>query len=71
MQELTKKIVEFTKERDWDQFHSPENLANSWKNSMQYMRGVLSDNGIPNNIGIAIEYNILPKTLNNIIKIII
>ena len=38
---------------------------------MQYMRGVLSDNGIPNNIGIAIEYNILPKTLNNIIKIII
>ena len=29
MQELTKKIVEFTKERDWDQFHSPENLAKS------------------------------------------
>lgn len=33
---------------------------NSWKNSMQYMRGVLSDNEIPNNIGIAIEYNIPP-----------
>ena len=29
MQELTKKVVEFTKERDWDQFHSPENLAKS------------------------------------------
>lgn len=33
---------------------------NSWKNSMQYMRGVLDDNEIPNNTGIAIEYNIPP-----------
>ncbi len=33
---------------------------NSWKNSMQYMRGVLSDNEIPDNVGIAIEYNIPP-----------
>lgn len=33
---------------------------NSWENSMQYMRGVLSNNDIPNNTGIAIEYNILP-----------
>ena len=29
MKELTKKVVEFTKERDWDQFHSSENLAKS------------------------------------------
>jgi NTP pyrophosphatase (non-canonical NTP hydrolase) len=29
MQELTKKVVEFTHEREWDQFHSPENLAKS------------------------------------------
>lgn len=33
---------------------------NSWKNSMQYMRGVLSDNEISDNTGIAIEYNIPP-----------
>ena len=33
---------------------------NSWKNSMQYMRGVLSDSEIPSNTGIAIEYNIPP-----------
>lgn len=33
---------------------------NSWKNSMQYMRGVLDDNDIPSNMGIAIEYNIPP-----------
>lgn len=33
---------------------------NSWNNSMQYMRGVLSDNEIPNNVGVAIEYNIPP-----------
>jgi len=29
MKELTEKVVEFTRERDWDQFHSPENLAKS------------------------------------------
>lgn len=29
MQELMKKVIDFTKERDWDQFHSPENLAKS------------------------------------------
>ena len=29
MEELMKKTVEFTRERDWDQFHSPENLAKS------------------------------------------
>ena len=33
---------------------------NSWKNSMQYMRGVLDDTDIPSNMGIAIEYNIPP-----------
>ncbi len=29
MKELTKKIIQFNEERDWDQFHSPENLAKS------------------------------------------
>ena len=29
MDELTKEVINFTKERDWDQFHSPENLAKS------------------------------------------
>ncbi len=29
MKELTRKIIEFNEERDWDQFHSPENLAKS------------------------------------------
>ena len=29
MRELTEKVVEFTRERDWDKFHSPENLAKS------------------------------------------
>lgn len=27
--ETIKRIIRFTKERDWDQFHSPENLAKS------------------------------------------
>ena len=29
MRELQEKIEKFTEERDWDQFHSPENLAKS------------------------------------------
>ena len=29
MKEALKQIIEFNKERDWDQFHSPENLAKS------------------------------------------
>ena len=29
MHELTEKIRKFNEERDWDQFHSPENLAKS------------------------------------------
>ena len=29
MDELMKEIKQFNEERDWDQFHSPENLAKS------------------------------------------
>ena len=29
MEELIEEIAQFNKERDWDQFHSPENLAKS------------------------------------------
>lgn len=29
MNELIEQIIKFNKERDWDQFHSPENLAKS------------------------------------------
>lgn len=29
LQELKEKIDQFTKERDWDQFHTPSNLAKS------------------------------------------
>ena len=29
MEELMQEIKQFNKERDWDQFHSPENLAKS------------------------------------------
>lgn len=51
---IRNKYIEVVKKRP----SAPE--FNSWKNSMQYMRGVLSDNIIPNNTGIAIEYNIPP-----------
>lgn len=44
---------------------SSESQINSWKNSVQYMRGVLDDNEIPNNAGIAIEFNI-PTTSKRI-----
>ena len=29
MEELIEEIAQFNKERDWDQFHSPENLEKS------------------------------------------
>ena len=29
VKKAVKEIIEFNKERDWDQFHSPENLAKS------------------------------------------
>lgn len=29
MDELRDEILQFTRDRDWDQFHSPENLAKS------------------------------------------
>ena len=29
MEEVMKQIKEFNEERDWDKFHSPENLAKS------------------------------------------
>ena len=51
---IRNKYIEVVKKRP----SVPE--FNSWKNSMQYMRGVLSDNEIPGNTGIAIEYNIPP-----------
>ena len=35
-----------------------QNEINSWKNSMQHMRGVLSDRQIPDDAGIAVEFNI-------------
>ncbi len=37
----------------------------SWRNSMQYMKDVLSDPDIPNNAGVAIEYKI-PQTSKRI-----
>ena len=38
--------------------HSNNSEISSWQNSMQYMRGVLDDKQIPDDAGIAIEYNI-------------
>lgn len=29
MEDVKQKIIKFNEERDWDQFHSPENLAKS------------------------------------------
>ena len=38
--------------------HTGTSELRSWQNSMQYMYTVLNDQSIPNNSGIAIEYNI-------------
>ena len=41
--------------------HTPSNEFISWDNAMQYMYKVMNDPNIPNNVGVAIEYNI-PQT---------
>ncbi|MCI5495084.1 MAG: DUF2075 domain-containing protein [Roseburia sp.] len=41
--------------------HTAANEFRSWENSLEYMYKVLNDNDIPNESGIAIEYNI-PQT---------
>ena len=60
---ITDKILEKFREK----FHrntSPSEI-NSWSESMQRMRGVLDDKDIPENAGVAIEFNI-PHTSNRI-----
>ena len=48
-------------------FHKSTTLSeiNSWRESMLRMRGILSDDQIPSNVGIAVEFNI-PHTSNRI-----
>jgi len=41
--------------------HTPKSEFRSWENSLNYMYKVLNDDEIPNDVGIAIEYNI-PQT---------
>ena len=60
---ITDKILKRFKEV----FHrsTGEAEVNSWRESMLRMRGVLADNEIPDNAGVAIEFNI-PHTSNRI-----
>lgn len=60
-------IADRIHEKYQEVFHKRSNQAqiNSWQNSMQYMRGVLSDSEIPNDAGVAIEYNV-PATSKRI-----
>ena len=60
---ITDKILTRFKEV----FHrsTGESEINSWRESMLRMRGVLADNEIPDNAGVAIEFNI-PHTSNRI-----
>lgn len=60
------KIVDKIYEK-YKQFfgRTSESQIRSWQNSMQYMRGVLDDGEIPDNAGVAIEFNI-PTTSKRI-----
>ena len=60
---ITDKILNRFKEV----FHrgTGQSEVNSWRESMLRMRGVLADNEIPDNAGVAIEFNI-PHTSNRI-----
>lgn len=60
---ITEKILNRFKEV----FHrsTGESEVNSWRESMLRMRGILADKDIPDNAGVAIEFNI-PHTSNRI-----
>lgn len=45
--------------------HTPHSEFESWMNSMEYMYKVLNDDTIPENAGVAIEYNI-PQTAKRV-----
>lgn len=45
--------------------HTPESEFNSWENSLRYVYEVIKDGEIPNNAGVAIEYNI-PQTAKRV-----
>lgn len=45
--------------------HTPDNEFRSWDNSMQYMYKVMNDTEIPDDAGIAIEYNV-PQTAKRV-----
>lgn len=45
--------------------HTGDSEFNSWIHSMEYMYKVLNDDAIPENAGIAIEYNI-PQTAKRV-----
>ena len=45
--------------------HTARNEFRAWENSLEYMYKVLNDNEIPQDVGIAIEYNI-PQTSKRI-----
>ena len=60
---ITDKILNRFKEVF--QRSTSESEINSWRESMLRMRGVLADNEIPDNAGVAIEFNI-PHTSNRI-----
>ena len=63
LNQITDKILKRFKEV----FHrgTGESEVNSWRESMLRMRGILADDEIPDNAGVAIEFNI-PHTSNRI-----
>lgn len=62
LNKITDKIYEKYKEYFGN---TSKSQIRAWKNSMQYMRGVLDDKDIPNDSGVAIEFNI-PSTSKRI-----
>ena len=56
-------IAKEIEENIYNKMHkkTAQNEFRSWENSLEYMYKVLNDNAIPENSGIAIEYNI-PQT---------
>lgn len=61
------KLAYIVRDSIWKKMHRPtgDSEFRSWVNSLEYMYKVLNDRGIPDNAGVAIEYNV-PNTAKRI-----
>ena len=55
MEEIKYKLLEFAKERDWDQFHTPKNLVMAPSQGLDIFRYNIKSNGAEDYLALSKE----------------